>query len=74
MERRRLGGMGAGPHDKRFRAEERINIHKSSAASPGGLGAGPHEKRFRTRLNLQSKLLHAGFTLHGPLLRGQQIM
>jgi hypothetical protein len=43
MERRRLGGMGAGPHDKRFRAEKRINIRKSSAASPGGLGAGPHD-------------------------------
>ena len=44
MERCRLGGMGAGPHDKRFRAEKRINIRKSSAASPGGLGAGPHRK------------------------------
>jgi hypothetical protein len=40
-------------------------------SEPGGLGAGPHEKRFRakkSRLNLQSKHLHAGFTLHGPLL------
>jgi hypothetical protein len=39
-------------------------------SEPGGLGAGPHEKRFRakkSRLNLQSELLHAGFTLHGPL-------
>jgi hypothetical protein len=34
------------------------------------MGAGPHEKRFhakKSRLNLQSKHLHAGFTLHGPL-------
>jgi hypothetical protein len=40
-------------------------------SEPRGLEAGPHEKRFRaknSRLNLQSKLLHAGFTLHGPLL------
>jgi len=36
------------------------------------LGACPHEKKFqakKSRLNLQSKLLHAGFTLHGPLFR-----
>jgi hypothetical protein len=50
---------------------KRVSILINRAQRARGLGAGPHEKRFRakkSRLNLQSKLLHAGFTLHGPLL------
>ena len=44
---------------------KRVSILINRAQRPGGLGAGPYEKRFRakkSRLNLQSKLLHAGFT------------
>jgi hypothetical protein len=41
MERRRPGGMGAGPHDKRFRAEKESTFVNRAQRAPGVWGLAP---------------------------------